>query len=380
MPKRTVLLAVLATVLYSVPLAAQTIEAGDVKLRLIGRVQTQFSTTSVDEDALIAAGRPLAVPASSFETRRIRFGAEIEYEQWLTGKLETELGLARLQIRDAFMNLGFDPRFQMRIGQFKKPFSLLQLTSSSIWPMIERGVRIRGLTESMLVQDSLAAGPRVLQIFRGGVVLGEEQDLLENFLYQNFELGAAVHGRFGGFGYAAGVFNGSGWDRTDDNAEKSYAGRLTYKLPTELPITLGTAFSYREFRATVIPTTTEGGTAYEADVEVGAFRRAGLHLLAEVTTGENLRQPDDDFLGAQGILTWFVPLSGARLEGLEFGGRASFGDPRRDIDGDDGLLLTPGVNIYFFGRNRLMLNWDFYQTGDRFTDENALRAQAQFYF
>jgi hypothetical protein len=383
MAKRTVLLAALTTVLCSAPLAAQTIEAGDVKLKLIGRVQTQFSTTSVDEGDLVALGRAPAtpIPSTNFETRRIRFGAELEYEEWLTGKMEMEFGMARLQIRDAFLNLGFDPRFQLRMGQFKKPFSLLQLTSSSIWPMIERGVRIRGLTESMLVQDSMAGGTRVLQTFRGATLLGEEQDLLENFLYQNFELGASVHGRLGGFGYTVGVFNGTGWDRADDNDGKSYAGRLTYKLPTEWPITLGAAASYREFRLTTTPTiTSEGGTAFEADLEVGAFRRAGFHLLGEVTTGENLRQPDDDFLGAQGILTYFLPLSGARIEGLEFGGRASFGDPRRDIDGDSGLLLTPGVNIYFFGRNRLMFNWDFYQAGDRFTDESALRAQAQFYF
>jgi hypothetical protein len=38
------------------------------------------------------------------------------------------------------------------------------------------------------------------------------------------------------------------------------------------------------------------------------------------------------------------------------------------------------VNLYFFGRNRLMFNWDVFLAGDRFENENALRAQAQFYF
>src|SRR5687767_4292774 len=101
MAKRTVLLAALTTVLCSAPLAAQTIEAGDVKLKLIGRVQTQFSTTSVDEGDLVALGRAPAtpIPSTNFETRRIRFGAELEYEEWLTGKMEMEFGMARLQIR-----------------------------------------------------------------------------------------------------------------------------------------------------------------------------------------------------------------------------------------------------------------------------------------
>jgi hypothetical protein len=93
-----------------------------------------------------------------------------------------------------------------------------------------------------------------------------------------------------------------------------------------------------------------------------------------------MQSPDENFLGAQGIVAYFLPLVGKKLEGLEFAGRVSYGDPRGDVDEDEGLLLTPGLNLYFFGRNRLMFNWDFWSAGDRFESENALRAQAQFYF
>jgi hypothetical protein len=364
------------------PVAAQTIEQGEVKFKVLGRVQAQFSTTSIDEGELIAAGHvpSAAIPASQFETRRVRLGAEAVFRGWLTGKLESELAMARLQIRDAYLNMAFDPAFQLRMGQFKKPFSLLQLTSSSVWPVIERGVRIRGLGVSMFQQDSAAGGAPVMQSFGSLPVLSEEQDLLDVFLYQNFDLGAVVHGEFDGFGYSVGVFNGSGFDRPDDTDGKSFAGRVTYKLPTTWPVTLGAAVSHREFRVTNRPAIqTEGGTAFEADVEMGAFRKQGLHFLGEVVVGENLAQPDDDFLGAQGILSYFHPTEG-KVEGLEFAGRVSYGDARRDISDDEGLLLTPGVNLYFFGRNRLMFNWDVFLTSDRFTTENALRAQAQFYF
>jgi len=369
--------------LSAAPLSAQIIEAGDVKLRLLGRVQTQFSTTSIDEEELTAAGRPLAtaIPSTQFETRRIRFGAELEFEKWLVGKLETELGLARLQIRDAFLNMAFDPRFQLRVGQFKKPFSLMQLTSSSVWPVIERGVRIRGLLESIAVRDSLAGGTRVIQNFRGIPVIGEEQELLELFLYQNFDQGAAVHGRFGALGYYAGVFNGSGWDRPDDNDSKSYAGRLTLGF-TKLPIVLGGAVSYREFRVRNQPTIVDSnGIAFEGDIEIGAFRKKGIHVMGEFTIGDNMVQTDDQFLAGQGIVAWFQPLNNQRIEGLEIAGRASYGDPRRELEEDEGLLLTPGVNVYFFGRNRLMFNWDWYLMSSRLGEsENALRAQVQFYF
>ena len=379
-PGRASLLALVVS-LMGTQAKAQTIDAGDIKLRLLGRVQTQFSTTSVEEAELIAAGRApaTAIPASMFETRRIRFGAEVEYKKWLVGKIETELGMARLQIRDAFMNMNFDPRLQLRVGQFKKPFSMLQLTSSAVWPVIERGVRIRGLAESLTYQDSLAGDARVLQNFRGVTVIGEEQDLLENFLYQNFDLGAMVHGRLAGLGYSIGVFNGAGWDRPDDTDEKSYAGRLTYKVAEA--VTVGGAVSYREFRVTNRPSIeTRDGTAFEADLEIGAFRKEGLHLLSEVAIGDNLQQPDEQFLGAQAILAYFKPLNGEKVEGLELAGRISYGDPRRDTDLDEGILLTPGVNIYFSGRNRLMLNWDLFMGGDRFRNQHALRAQAQFHF
>jgi hypothetical protein len=366
------------------PVNAQTIEAGDVRLRLFGRVQTQFSTTSVDESELIAAGRTpaSAIPASMFETRRVRFGAELEFEKWLTGKVETEFSMARLQVRDAFLNMNFDPGVQLRIGQFKKPFSLLQLTSSTVWPVIERGVRIRGLTESMTLRDSVAGGTRVLQNFRGVPIIGEEQDLLENFLYQNYDLGAAIHGRLGVLGYQAGVFNGAGSDRPDDTDGKSFAGRLTLTLPTKYPIAFGGAISHREFRVTNVPAiVTNSGTALEADVEIGAFRTKGIHLLGEFTIGDNLVETDDQFLGAQGILAFYTPLSGARIEGLEFAARASYGDPRRGTELDEGLLLTPGLNVYFFGRNRLMFNYDVFLMSSRFGErESGLRAQAQFYF
>lgn len=383
-------------VVFGQSLNGQGIETGAVKLKMLGRVQTQFSTTSVDEAELLMAGRPpaSAIPGSMFETRRVRLGAELEIEKWLAGKLETEVGMARLQIRDAFLNLGVAPLFQIRVGQYKKPFSLLQLTSSSTWPVIERGVRIRGLADALTLGDSLESsrvGTRVLSRFRGALLPGEEQELLEIQGYQSFDIGASIHGSARGFGYHVGIFNGAGADKPDDTGAKSWAGRVTYKLDTNLPVTFGAAVSHREFRTQSRPVIqTREGTAYEADVEIGAFRRKGLHVLAEVTTGTNLGTTVssccggssrlNDFFGAQGIVSYFVPLQNERVEGLELAGRLSHGDPSDALGGDEAVLLTPGINLYFYGRNRLMVNWDFYRAGDRFADQNAFRAQAQFYF
>jgi hypothetical protein len=363
-------------------LTAQTIDAGDFRLKLIGRIQSQFNTTSINEVELVEGGLdPDPIPSSTFEIRRLRLGTELTYHEWLTGKLELEFAMARVQMRDVFVNFGFDPRLNLRVGQFKKPFSLLQLHSSSMWPVIERGLRIRGLDDQLALQDT---GSALFSRFRGAPVLPEEQALLEVFGYQNFELGAALHGRFGGLGYTAGVFNGTGSDGLRETDRQSYAARLTYTLPTEYPITVGSAISHRDHRLPRSGTPviqTSNGSAYEFDVELGAFRRTGLHLLGEIAFGDNLADADQEFLGAQAVLAYFRPLAGTRLDGIELAARASYGDPRRDLDDDSAWLITPGINLYFTGRNRLMLNWDFFSpSADRFTSENALRAQAQLYF
>jgi hypothetical protein len=374
-----VLLLVL-TLLAAPSLSGQT--PPEIKAQLIARMQVQYNTTSVAEEALIAAGRTSSGFASStFEVRRVRFGADVAFNEWLTGKFESELAMGRLTMREMYINLGFSPEIQLRMGQYKRPFSLMELTSETVWPVIERGVRIRGLTDALAVSDSLAGGTRVLSVFRGNPVPGEEFEILTQFGYLSYDLGASLHGKVGQLGYHVGAFNGEGSDRSDTNDEKSFAGRLTYEFKTELPITLGGAVSYRETRTAAEPELRNAtGTAYEADIEIGAFRRPGFRFLGEVTTGTNLAV-DEDFRGGQGIIAYFKPITGNRVEGVEIAGRVSYGDPRTEVSDDEGLLLTPGFNVYFSGRNRLMINWDYYQAaGERLSGENALRLQAQFYY
>ena len=357
----------------------QTLEAGPLKLKLGGRVQAQFSTTNVDEEELIAAGRRPVLPIASsmFETRRIRLQTDLEYGDMITGKIELEFGMARLQVRETYFNMRFDPAVQFRFGQWKKPFSMLQLTSSTRWLVIERGVRIRGLNEALLANDR----DSVLSVFRGAVIPGEHHDMLERFGYLAYDLGAAIHGTIGAFGYQVGAFNGEGTDAIDQTNGKSIAARATYRFMESTPLTVGAGVSTREIRLTNNPTIqNRDGVAYEVDLELGDFRRKGLHIQAEATTGTNLAV-DETFKAAQLVTAWFQPVTDKKFEGWELAGRVSWGDPIDNLDGDEGLLLTPGFNIYFTGRNRFMVNWDVYMPrGDNFENLHAFRAQAQVYF
>ncbi|HEX7117588.1 MAG TPA: porin [Longimicrobiales bacterium] len=361
------------------PGAAQTIDAGPFELDFTGRVQTQFNTTSVDEDRV---GESIAW--STFETRRVRLGVEVAYGDWMTGKLEPDFALGELTLKDAWVNWAFAPAFEVRFGQFKKPFSRIDLTSSTKILPIERGVRIRGLVEAFDAELGPDGEP-LLGDFGGDLVLGEEYELLDVLGFVGHDIGVSIHGDLGSrLGYAVGAFNGSGADDRDDNDGKSVAGRLTFAPAAALPLSLGAGVSYRE---TTIEDDDDldddldlAGTAFELDAEWGDFRRPGVHVIVEGAAGENLAV-DQAFLAAQGWLAYFRALEGGKVEGLEPVVRLSWADPDTDRDDDAGLLLTPGFNIYFFGRNRFMVNWDWFFTGiEGFGAENALRVQGQVYF
>ncbi len=369
--------AVILMVAMPGPASAQAIDAGPFKLDFTGRVQTQFNTTSVDEDDI---GEPIGW--STFETRRVRLGIQVEYGDWMTGKLEPDFALGRLELKDAWINWAFDPAFEVRFGQFKKPFGRIELISSTQIVPIERGVRIRGLVDAFRPRLDVD-GSAIFIDFDGDLVLGEEYELLDVLGYLGRDLGVSIHGDLADrVGYTVGVFNGNGADARDDNDGKSAAGRLTVDPVGSLPLSLGAGVSYRE---TVVDGVLGdeldlGGTAFELDAEWGAFRRPGLHLLLEGAAGENLTV-NDPFLAAQGWISYFRPLQGGKVEGLEPLVRLSWADPNTDRDDDDGLLLTPGFNAYFFGRNRFMVNWDVFFSGiEDFDTENALRVQGQVYF
>ena len=365
---RSVMAAVTVSLfLYAVPAAAQT---PPVSVDVTGRMQFQFNTTSVSE---AEAGGPLA--ATTFETRRVRIGARISVGDWIEGEIEPEYALGNVQLKNAWVSLQLDPAFVVRAGQFKKSFSVIELASSSAHPMIERGVRIRGLDDAL---TGVASGE--LATLRGDALIGEHYSLLDVQGYSGRDIGLALEGSAGPLGWSAGVFNGNGADARDENDGKSLAARVTYALSTTAPLRVGAAWSRRELRwPTVQDATTRTGDAFAVDVELGGLRR-GWWVLAEASRGTNLATLER-FLGAQAVLARFIAAGGERIEGVEPMARVSYGDPDDSIADDAGLLLTPGVNLYFLGRNRLMFNWDvFVPEGSQFRTQHAGRAQINLYF
>jgi hypothetical protein len=343
---------------------AQTVQAGGLELDLSGRVQAQFNTTSVGEDELAD------VPASSaFETRRIRFGTRFDYDGWLTGTVEADFGGESARLTDGYIDARLAEGFAIRAGQFKKPFGLIELTSSTQILTIERSARIRGLED--LMADA-------------GTMVGEEQWLLDEGKYVGRQIGVMAHGTLGRLGYAAGVFNGEGANSPDVEGSKAFAARLTFSV-TE-PLVLGMALGSQPAAGFGVDADEIHVQAFSVDAEYGTFRGEGLHVMAEAMVGENPLLFDAaagdpaSMAGAQVVAAWFLPRQGGRVEGLEPALRVSWGDPG-GTDDDSGLLLTPGTNVYFSGRNRFMVNGEVYlPSQDELDPVYALVAQLQIYF
>lgn len=194
-----------------------------------------------------------------------------------------------------------------------------------------------------------------------------------------------AHGALARLGYAVGVFNGEGANVQESSGSKAVAGRVTWAARS--PLVLGAAVSRQPTWLTDGPVLLGDdvhGTAVELDATWGGFRQPGLHARAEWMLGDSpLRATGSDLptmTGIHGLVSWFAPRDG-RVEAWEPVLRLAWADPATEVDGDSGILVTPGLNLYFNGRNRLMANADVYvPEQDGLDPELALVAQLQIHF
>lgn len=340
---------------------AQTVQAGGLELDFTGRVQIQVNTTSVTEDDLGPGNAP---PATALETRRLYFGTAFSYDDWITGVVQADFGGATAALTDGYINLALSDGFSVRAGQFKQPFGLFELRSNTQILTIERSVRIRG------VEDLVG-------------VPGETHWLLDESGYLGRQIGVMAHGQAGQVGWAAGVFNGEGTNTREDEGSKAYVGRLTYALGA--PLVVGGAVSVQPTGQFDANGDEIQAAAFAVDAEWGEFRGDGLHVMAEVMVGDNpliiVNNDPSRMVGGQVAAAYFMPRDGDRVEGLEPVLRLSWADPNTDVSDDEGLLLTPGINTYFSGRNRFMVNGEVYVPSVTGVDaQYGLVAQFQVYF
>ncbi len=383
-------LALVASAAVAVPAVSQVeVSSKATKITISGRFQTQLATSSCSDFSLTASSTSSAcerdVPAVDLFIRRARLTLELDFNDWISGKLEPDFEeLDGVQVKDAWGRLNFQPgaehpHAQVTVGHFKRPFDGFHLTSSTEILTIERDVDIPGVP-----------GPTALSL----------DELTTRNNLSDRDIGVMLDGGTPDdrFHYWVGAFNGRGPGENEDlNTEKQLVGRAAYKLQVGgHPLELAAAAA-----VTDVPFTRSDGSldgryfgAFELWAELGDFD-GGPHVQAGAVFGKNALQteaggtPDleaGDPLASmvtwQAIGSYKLDVDGGYfLEAIEPVFRVTMANPNTDLPDDTVWGFTPGVQIFFAGRNKLALNWDIAVFGDDSLDtESSFKAQYQFHY
>ena len=330
--------------------AAQTtpvLRVNAAEIQFNGRVQTQFNTSTVED-----------VPESELILRRVRLEVTVRANPFVSGKLSSDWAGDRVSVKDAYLKLELDPALQFLMGKAYRPFSLIEQTSSTRILPIERGLSIRGLDAE------------------------DEFEVVHDLGYSDRDIGVQLLGAPAGaplgLGYAAGVFAGPLAGKTGNEATYQYVARATVRpLPG---LVVGGAWNNRAFADSVAGgLDIERGNAFEVDAELGSYA-PGLHLLGELALGDYDTFDDSDFLGASGWLAYRTGAVNAALAGVEPLVRASYSSIDGPHEDRGGTLLTPGVNFYFGGLNRIMFNYDIWMPTGNGGTQRSFKTQFQLAF
>ncbi len=365
----------------AVPLAgvrAQVeIDAHAIRLGIAAYVHAQLNTTTVEGER-----------EADFLIRRARLALEVNVNDFVTGYIQPDFGKGEAALQDAYVRLNFNPAFRATMGQFKRPFDLFELTSSTQILVIERDGAVRGI-------DACGSVGGTCSFSR---LSGELQ-------YSTRDIGVMFDGAFGngvrsdGNGLRGGVFrymlavtNGPGQNVEDENGSKSYSGRI--EVTPVAGITVAGNVGVHDYLEPIAADLAENeyAFAFGGDVEVGNFDR-GVHFQGGLITGDDwmtlVAGTPATFLAAQGILTYKLPVSPAAcrpeansrcfLSAVEPVARVSWADPDTDLADDEAILATGGLVLHLVGRNKLAANVDVWipQVGDT---EWSLKVQSYLHF
>ncbi|UCC74472.1 MAG: hypothetical protein JSV86_07930 [Gemmatimonadota bacterium] len=376
MLKRLLGVGLAAVALSASNVAAQVeIEANAMAINLTGRLHAMWDYSSASEDL-----------SSVFLIRRARLTMEIEVNDFISGKIQPEFSTGfslenGLRLKDAYVDMTFAPEFRVRMGQFKRPFDLFELTSSTQTLVIERTGVVRGVDPSCAGVGSICSYSR----------------LTEKLGYSERDVGLMIGGVIDdNWVWSASFTNGTIFEDVvrfiseDDTTEvfsegKSFGGRLEYRGDK---LRVGANAAAHDFANDSTLDEVDYGFAYGADLEWGSYT-SGLHVQAGITAGDNWRDLDTDgdptfFWTTQGIVTYKIPVSNNRfVEAIEPVGRVSYADldaEATDEQINEGLLLTPGFVVYFIGRNKVALNVDIFAPGDDNDTEYSVKVMSYLHF
>lgn len=346
-------------------------------LELSNRVQVRYTQIYPDDEVKLPGTETAGDSVGSFRIRR----AKLKFEGWfykpyLQYEVQTNwpgISSANLgnYLEDA--NLNWDvtkgkKQFMVKLGQFKVPFGLQELTSSGSQEFVDRA-------------------------------------LVSNVFFRGRDTGLSLWGVLGSnkIEYRAGVFNGNGLTRAaNDNDKFQYNARVTFQPNGAVPLgtysgahqsesdfetralgkpifTVSAAVEQNDlsFVATDLKTNLKS-TLYEVDF---LFKYRGFFATGMYAWGSREPQEVNQKFDTSG---WFVQ-AGYFLqpERWEIAARYGENDPS-DVVGFDKVTELRGALNYFYARHALKVQLDYGQiktetsSGER--KNNELRIQTQFVF
>lgn len=267
-----------------------------------------------------------------FRLRRARVGLKGEILKNINYAIQVDATKSSILL-DARVGISFCPKTELNFGQFKVPFSLENLTSTSLLDTINRSQTVEKLAPG---RDIGAAGRDIGVTFNGKYSWGE---------------------------FAVGIFNGSGINKTDNNDQKDAALRLVlYPVSS-----LGLGFSHYDGKYSSYPGESperRDRTGFDMFFTNGPLSVKGEYILA--------RDAQIDRCG------WYVQ-GGYYLiqEKTQAIARYDFVDRNKDIQGDRLEVITLGLNWFFSKKTKFQINYEYHKEGLTKANESVFLAQFQ---
>jgi len=152
----------------------------------------------------------------SFRIRRARLKLKGDISDSISFKLQLAPEKTPVLL-DAQIDMRFSPFANLRFGQYKVPFSLENLTSSSSLDFINRSLTVEKLCPGRDIGSS------------------------------GRDIGLSIYSDAAKIKYSFGIFNGSGRNRLDNNEHKDLSGHLVYSPVNSLSV--GFSFYQGKYRA-----------------------------------------------------------------------------------------------------------------------------------
>jgi len=386
MRRLTVLAVAALTPVMAAPLQAQEDPEGDVKfksgaveLTFNGRVQVQFGSSSCDEFPVPEnSACDEQVPATDLFLRRVRFTVSGKINDKIDFRIQPDYNkVDQVGLKDAWGRFTFGKAARLKVGHFKRPFDEFVLISSTETLTVEREVAIRGL--ETVIAPSLTGFTTLFDL--------SDRDI-------GVELSGSTNN--GLFTYWVGGFTGnSDLKFQDSNSSKQFVGRGQFAFdagPKRLKLIGAAAATDAGYESVTEGMKSKYYYNYELYAEWGDFG-LGPHAQFGFVFGDNpLRNPanevidleaGDEFASMstwQGIVSWKFRVGSGDMA-LEPLLRVTWADGNTDVADNEVLSFTPGLQIFFYKKNKLALNWDFANpTSDTLRSENSFKARVQFHF